>query len=352
MDANFSKAVCDRDRPERLAGCKEAATEVIQRMREIPECAAVTSGVPLMPWSILFNVRIQGQTQEISLNGGAFVADRLVSGDYFRALGIQLLAGRTFTDTDTSSSQRVAIVDEAFARKYVGNNALGSRTSTHNDDKDQPIWMEVVGVAGSAHDTEIGRSPTGEIYLPFFQVDYFQEADFVARTSSDPMVMAPALRRSIWSVDKNVPITDLMTMDQVVALSASESRYQAMLLSAFGTLGLILAMVGIYGLISYLVSQRTRELGVRIALGARPQNILRMIISEGMLLVVAGVIIGVAGALALTRFLRSLLFEIKPTDPVTFVGVAISLTLVALAACYIPARRAMRVDPIVALRYE
>ena len=354
MDANFGQVVCDRDKPERLAGCKEAVTEVIQRMRETPsvECAAVTSGVPLMPWSILLNARIQGQTQEISLNSGALVVSRLVSADYFRTLGIRLLAGRVFTDADTSSSQRVAIVDEAFACKYLGNNAVGRRISARTDNSDQPIWMEVVGVANSADDTEIGRSPTGEIYLPFFQVDYFQGADFVARTSSDPMVMAPALRRAIWSIDKSAPITDLMTMDQVVALSVSDSHYQAMLLDAFGTLGLILAMVGIYGLISYVVSQRTREFGVRIALGAQRENILRMIIGEGMLLVVAGITLGVVGALALARFLRSLLFEIKPTDPVTFVGVAISLALIALAACYIPARRAMRVDPIVALRYE
>lgn len=354
MDANFSRAVCDPDKPEGLAGCRGAVTEVLQRTREIPgiEFVAVTSGIPLMPWPLLYDVRIQGQTQEISLNSGAFITDRFVSTDYFRALGIPLLAGRTFTDADTSSSQRVAIVDEAFARKYLGGKALGRRISTRTNEKGQPIWIEVVGVAGSAHDTEIGRSPSGEIYLPFLQVDSFRGANFVARTSSDPVVMGMALRRAIWSVDKNAPITDLMTLDQVVAVSVSDSRYQAMLLSAFGALGLILATVGIYGIISYVVTQRTREFGVRMALGAQPGNILRMMVREGMALVAVGITLGVVGALAFTRILGSLLFEIKPTDPVTFVCVAVSLAFVAMAACYIPARRAMRVDPMVALRYE
>jgi len=174
----------------------------------------------------------------------------------------------------------------------------------------------------------------------------------VARTSDDPAEMRPALQRAIWAIDKDVPTTDVATMDQIVWQSGSVQRYEAILLGAFGGLGLLLAVVGIYGVISYNVSQRTHEIGVRIALGAHRSNILRMVISEGMVLAAIGIVVGVGGALALGRFMQSMLFEIKPTDPATFVGVALALTLVALAACFIPARRATRVDPVSTMRCE
>jgi putative ABC transport system permease protein len=164
--------------------------------------------------------------------------------------------------------------------------------------------------------------------------------------------MITALQQAIWSVDKDTPITAVATMDQIVAESVAAPRYQTMLLAAFGALGLLLAMVGIYGVISHGVSQRTHEIGVRMALGAARGDVLRMVMREGMLLALGGIVVGVAGALGLTRFLQSLLFEVKPTDPATFVGVAVALMLVAMAACYVPARRAMRVDPMVALRHE
>lgn len=355
MHANFSKSVCDPQKPERLAGCMAAVSDVVQRMRDIPgvQSAAVASSVPLMPWSAVFNLKVEGQAQEISLNSGALVADRVVSADYFRALGIRLLSGRNFMDADINGAPRVAIVDETFAHEYLGDHPLGQRISTSQDKKSgQTQWMQIVGVASDAHDISLDQEPGPEIYIPFGQATYFSGANFIARTAVDPTAMAPALRRAIWSVDKNTPITDLLTMDKLVTDSVAEPRFEAVLLGSFGTLGLILAMVGIYGVISYAMSQRTREFGVRLALGARPRNILVMVIREGMLLVVAGIAVGVGGALALGRVLGSLLFEVKPTDPATFVGVAIALALVALAACYVPARRAMKVDPMIALRYE
>jgi putative ABC transport system permease protein len=166
------------------------------------------------------------------------------------------------------------------------------------------------------------------------------------------MVMAAAARQQVWAIDRNAPIIDLRTMDQVVADTVAEPRFQTLLLSGFGILGFVIAMFGIYGVISYAVSQRTHEIGIRMALGARPQEVLWMVIGEGMLLAGLGVLAGLGGSLALTKFLNSLLYETKPTDPATFLCVAIALTLMALLACYVPARRATRVDPLVALRYE
>ncbi|HLW82305.1 MAG TPA: ABC transporter permease [Candidatus Acidoferrales bacterium] len=350
MDANFSKSVCDRSNPKMLAGCKAATFDALKRMRSISgvQRAAVASWVPLTDWSLAVELKIEGQQGKISLSSGEVVGNHVVSPGYFQTLGIPLLSGRGFTDADTAGSQLVVIVDEAFAKKYLGKNPLGRRISTDMNKK----WMQVVGIVATARDTDLSKRPEGEIYLPYAQVDHFQAANFIARTSANPAVMIPALRRAIWSEDKDAPITDVQTMEQIVSSSVAEQRYQTLLLGSFGGLGLILAMVGIYGVISYGVTQRTREIGVRMALGAQPANVLRMVIREGMFLAGGGILVGIGGALALGRVLQSLLFEIKPSDPATFVGVSIALGLVALAACYIPARRAMRVDPMVALRYE
>jgi predicted permease len=354
MDANFSKSVCDRSNPKMVAGCKAAVAQVLGNMRQIQEVqrAAVASDVPLAGWNLAIELKIEGQAQEISINSGEKIGKRSISPGYFRALGIPLLSGREFTDADTVGSQRVVIVNEAFARKYLGDNPLGHRISTDEDKEGNAEWMQVVGVVATAHDMNLEGVPAGEFYLPFAQTDYFPGANFIARTLADPTVMIPALRRAVWSVDKNAPITDVETMEQIVSGSVAEQRYQTLLLGSFGGLGLILAMVGIYGVISCGVTQRTHEIGVRMALGAQPAKVLRMVIREGMVLAGGGILVGIGGALALGRVLQSLLFEIKPGDPATFAGVSMALALVALAACYIPARRAMRVDPMVALRYE
>ncbi|MGC2090798.1 MAG: FtsX-like permease family protein, partial [Candidatus Acidiferrales bacterium] len=353
MDANFSRSICDRGNPKDLAGCKAAIFDVLDRMKGISgvQSAVVASTVPLNRWFLIGDLKIEGG-QEITLNTGALISSCSVSPIYFRTFGIPLLSGREFTDADTTGSQPVAIVDEAFATRYLDGRALGRRISTESDKKGNRQWTEIVGVVQSARDSDLSAQPAGEIYFPYAQEDSFQSANFIARTSADPAVMLPALRRAVWSEDKNAPITEVETMDQMVASDIAEPRFQAILLGSFGALGLLLSIVGIYGVISYGVTQRTREIGVRMALGAQPANVLRMVIREGMLLAAAGIIGGIAGALALGRVLQSLLFEVKPTDPATLISVAVVLALVALAACYIPARRAMRVDPMVALRYE
>ena len=354
MKANFSKHACESAKSGDGVSCWVDISGALTNMRGVASVrsAAAASTLPISTWAVAPNVQIEGGSKEPSLNNGDVIADRIVSTDYFRTLGIRLLSGREFLASDSAEAGRVAVVDNTFARKYLGNEALGQRISWRNDAKGNPEWMEVVGVISAVHDLRLEAPPRPEIYIPFAQADVFQGSNFIVRTSENPAAMTSALKNAIWAVDKEAPITAVATMDQIVSDSLAAPRYQTILLAAFGGLGLLLAMVGIYGVISYGVSQRTHEIGVRMALGAHRGNILLMVIWEGTLIAFMGIAAGILGAMALGRFLQSLLFEIKPSDPATFVGVAVALLLVAMAACYVPARRAMRVDPMVTLRHE
>jgi len=212
--------------------------------------------------------------------------------------------------------------------------------------------MQVVGVVSDDRDTRLGLDPAPLYYLPASQHGYYNVSDYIVRTWQDPMALAPAIERQIWSVDKDAPIRNVRTMDQSAALSVAEPKFQTSLLVSFGIIGLLLSVVGVYGVMSYAVVQRTHEIGVRMALGAKPENVMMLVVWDGLRLATIGVIAGLVVCWGLTRFLRSLLFEIAPTDGRTFAVVAILLIGVALAACWIPARRATKVDPMVALRYE
>jgi len=210
--------------------------------------------------------------------------------------------------------------------------------------------MEIVGVVNDVRDRGMKKSPLPVYYTPFASYDYGFE--IIAQTSANPMPLVPGIVRAVQSVDQDARIADIQTVAQTLSDSSAEPRFQTALVGSFAVLGFILAIIGIYGVISYSVVQQTHEIGVRMALGAQRGDILHRILREGMLLAITGIAIGISGALALTRVLRSMLFEIEPTDPVTFVGVAIFLMIAALAACYLPARRATKVDPMVALRHE
>jgi putative ABC transport system permease protein len=354
MTANFSKSVCAEGTDVSLATCWPAVEATLTDVRTVPgvQNAAVVSTLPLASWAVVANVQIEGQLRQLTLGNDDVIADRIITPDYFRALDMHFLMGRQFLDTDTTNGNHVAIVDDLFASKYLGNRALGQRISFRHDADGKPRWMEIVGVVLSAHDLRAGQEPRPEIYVPFAQAVDFQGARFIVRSVENPALLIPAIERAIWSVEKDTPITEVATMDQVVEAAVAAPKYQTVLLAAFGAIGLLLAMVGVYGVISYGVSQRTHEIGVRIALGAHRGNILLMVVGEGMLFAMVGIAAGAAAAMGLGRFLQSLLFEVKPTDPATFIGVAVALALVAFAACYVPARRAMRVDPMVALRHE
>ena len=273
-----------------------------------------------------------------------------VSADYFRSIGLPIIKGRDFLPADMRAGNyfapgSVAIVDEELARRFwPKGDALGGGISWNREGP----WATVVGICATAQLEDLAEESKGTFYLPA----YFPSSTLVVRTSVDPHGLVPAIREQVLAVDRNQPVYDIKTMDERVAASLETRRFAVVLLGIFGTLALLLAAIGLYGVLAFTVSQRTREIGIHMALGARARDVLGMVIKQGMMLVLFGVVLGVAGAYALTRTMQSLLFEVSTTDPLTFAVVPLLLTVVGFAACYFPARRATKVDPLVALRYE
>ena len=284
------------------------------------------------------------------------VRNNRVEPDFLRTFGIPLLAGRDFNAADSIPSPPVFIVDEAFARKVFGTpDAVGKPLST-NVEKGHFVWGTIIGVCGDVRERDRNRDrdrytqPT--IYAPLSQAKDLDGIFLAVRTKPNPSAVIAAIQSSVWAIDNTRPITGIKTMEQQIVEHNAEPRSQSMLLAVFGALGLLLAIVGVYGVMSYLVSQQTREIGIRMALGAAPPQVLRLIVAHGLKLTLAGIAIGLGTSFALTRFIRTLLFGISPTDPLTFAVVAILLATVAVAACAIPARRATQVDPMMALRHD
>jgi len=272
----------------------------------------------------------------------------MVSSGFFRTMRIPLLLGRYFSDADREGSPSVIIVNESFARRYSpGENCLGRRIESWTQKND---WLTIVGVVGDAR-FEPEREPEPAVFLPYLQAGADQMT-LVVRTAGDPMHWATAVRNQVASVDKDQPPFDLSTLDESQSASLAPRRVNTLLLGAFALLGLILASVGIYGVVSYSVAHRTHEIGVRMALGADQTDVLRLVVRQGLGLALVGIALGLAASFGLTRFLQSLLFEVKPIDLVTFAATALLWLAIAVLACYVPARRATKVDPIVALRYE
>ena len=271
-----------------------------------------------------------------------------ITGDYFRALQIPVLAGRGFSETDTDNGSKVAIVNESLARKYFAsaNGALGKRLTVWRDEKFQ---REIVGVVGDTKVNTLEGANLPQIYVPHAQDSDWGFMAMVIRTTGDPASLAPAVRREVLTLDKNQPIYNVRTMDEVVMNSIRTRRLSMLLFAAFAGAALLLAALGIYGVMAYSVTQRVREIGIRMALGAQADDVSRMIVRQGMMLTLAGVGLGLAGAVGLSRVLASLLFGTNAIDPMTFAAISLLLGLVALVACYFPARRAARIDPSKAL---
>ena len=274
------------------------------------------------------------------------VADR----GYFRAMGIPLLRGRGFTDFETAEARHVVLVNEAMARKiFPGEDPIGKRITVNM--AFEPVPTEIVGIVGDAKYESLLEDVEPMVYMPPPELTY-PFMTFVIRTGGDPAELAPAVRRALRAVDPNQPVSAVRTMDEVMADTVSRARFNTLLLGLFAGLATLLAAVGIFGVMNYSVTLRTREIGLRMALGARPGQVLSLILKQGLLLTLIGIAIGLAGALALTRVMSGLLFEVGSTDPATFTAIVLLLTLVSLIACYLPARRATRVDPMIALRYD
>ncbi len=270
-----------------------------------------------------------------------------VTPDYFQTLQIPLKAGRTFTDHDNLEATKVVIVNETMARQlWPGENPIGKRFWIWRDEK---FSREVVGVVGDTKPS-LDTVPGQQMYVPYAQDPTWGSLSLVVRTTGEPSALAGSVREAIRAVDKGVPNYNLKTMNDVVSTSAAPRRVPMLLMSAFAGVAMLLAMLGVYGVTSYYVTQRTHEIGIRMALGAQILDVLKLVLRRAMLLVIAGIGIGVAGALAVTRYLESLLFGVKPVDVFTFMGVALVLAVVVFVACLIPARRAAKIDPLEALR--
>lgn len=336
---------------------KPAQTEVfykdlLQRINALPgvETVGTINHSPLRGHAMIAFIGIEGhppldQTNDLPIGIG------VVDGEYFKTLKIPLLAGRQYDSRDGAAGQKVTIVNQAFAKRFFPDgDALGKRVS-FGCEESEGFCRTIVGVVGNIRQESITDEAIPELYLPFAQMP-MNGTTVMVRTSSNSLALVGALRNAVLAIDPNQPIYDVKTLAERVGEAVAVSRSLVLLFSAFALLAMVLSAVGIYGIVSYSVTQRTHEIGIRMALGAQTANVLSLILRNGLTLVVTGIVIGVAGALALTRFLTTLLFGVTPTDSVTFVVVSAVFFVIAMMASLIPALRATRVDPLVALRYE
>ena len=328
------------------------ADDLLARIQAEPGMRDSAIGLPLPLVHPFVNLGFEIEGSPAPPSSQARTANYVAaSPEYFRVMGIPLLQGREFTREDVASTPRVTIISEAMARMYFPNqNPIGKRLifgfPPHGD-----APREIIGVVGNVRDVELRQAPAAMMYVPFAQAPLWGTV-VIVRTNLSVAAVAEAIQRDAHAIDKDLPVTDIGAIPELVDATLAQPRFQTLLLGLFSGLALTLAAVGIYGVISYSVIQRTHEIGIRMSLGAQPSQVLRLVMGQGAKLALAGIAVGIAAALAMTRLMRSLLFEVNPADPLTFFGVALLLGLVALAACWIPARRATRIDPLVALRYE
>ena len=335
--------------------------EILRRISAFPgvEQAALgsASSLPMETQHTHSSFVIENRAVESERTPVAEIAS--VSPGYFAALKTPLVKGRFFVDSDDTKGETVVLIDETLARRYwpgSGTDAIGKRLrlsvpNNRNQSPAQNPWLTIVGIVGNIKSEGFDAASAPHIYRPLFQAPAYAGVVFL-RTAGDPGTLGEAVRAEVQGVDPNIPVFEVRTMDFIAAASLAERRFAFELLGIFAGVALLLASVGIYGVMAYTFSRRTNEIGVRIAMGAQRADILRMALSEGFTTIVLGVAAGVLGSLALTRFLQSMLFSVKPTDPATFITIAMVLAAVTLLACLVPAYRATRVDPLIALRHE
>jgi putative ABC transport system permease protein len=348
--------------PQYVGARREALyRQIVDQVKALPgvESASMVNHPPMAVdiWGFPFSV----EGQPLPRPGeGASAVFRVARPGYFQTMNIPLIEGRDFTDRDVLHAPEVVIVNEKLAKAYWPNGDAVGKRLTLDDPRKNPLWLTVVGVIRNVKQWEWTGEPDYEFYLAFAQNQPFYESThawfsamtLVVRTSGEPRGLSKAVQEAVWSIDKNLPLSHVQTYEQVIAGSVWQQRFNLLLVGLFAALALVLAAVGIYGVMAYSVTERTHEIGIRMALGAKQGDVLRLVVREGMALAAIGAGIGLVGAFALTRFLSGLLYEVKADDPVVFAAVPLLFAVVALLASYIPARRATRVDPMIALRWE
>jgi predicted permease len=322
--------------------------DALERVKTVPGVADATiSGNGVIGGGISGTIFREGEQTDPNNRGTLVGFDDVMPG-YFSALRIPTISGRDFTDFDRENTKRVVVINKAMADLvWPGQGALGKRFTIVVD----PNQYEVVGVVGTTIVGAVGEEPQPVAYFPERQ-QYSPFASLIVRTTGNPEALMGAVRAQVNQLDRNLALTNGQTIGQLLAQGLWAARMGAALLGLFGLLALVLASVGIYGVLSYSVTQRTSEIGIRMALGAQSQQVLKLVLRQGMLLAAVGVLVGVAIALPVTRFASTLLYGVSPSDPLTYTVIAVLLMAVAFLACYVPARRATRIDPLVALRFE
>ena len=328
-------------------------TDLINRVQSLAgvRSAAVTTNLPLYRQGNSIGIGIEGQPAPPP-GQERIVVTRIVSPGYFDTMSIPLLMGRKLTEQDTETTPNAVVISETMARRYwpaedpIGKSIAAGRITSPED------WIQVVGVVKDVRQFELNAEPKPQMYMAYRQAGFFEPRDLVVKTDVDPSSLAAPVRNAIWEIDKDQPVSNIQTMEEILADSIARQRFSMLLLAIFAAVALVLAGVGIYGVMSYSVAQRTREIGIRMALGAQTGAVLKLAVGYGMKLVLAGLVIGLIAAFALTRVMSTLLFGVTATDPATFTLISLLLIAVAVVASYIPARRATRVNPIIALRYE
>jgi putative ABC transport system permease protein len=326
---------------------------LLERIQALPgvKSAAVISRLPLSGGNIGYGIDIEDRetpSQNIgkAMQGAGF---RSVTPDYFRTMGIPCLAGRQLTDRDDEHAQPVAVINAQMAKRFwPGDNPVGRR---FKPTVRGGAWTEIVGVVGDVRHDSLDKPPDPEVFVPFDQSPASQ-LNLTILTAQDPLSIASAVRAAVYSLDPDQAVYNLRTMQQWVSASVGEPRFRTWLIGAFAIIAIVLTAIGVYGVMTYSVAQRTREIGVRMALGAQYRDMIGTVFKSGLQITLLGLAIGLSGALALTRVLKSVLYQVSPADPVTFISAAIVLVLLVLLACWSPAHRAASVNPVEALRNE
>jgi putative ABC transport system permease protein len=327
--------------------------ELVARVQSLPGVRSAGAVIPLPLSGDLFRISFETEGRPVA-KGDQPSADFFVIGNgYFKTLGVSMLQGRDFNERDNKQAPAVIIVNQAFARKFFPDeDPIGKRIKPGiSTDTDKPAMREIVGVVSDIRNRNLSSELRPGYFVPASQIP-FNQMTIVVRTTNDPHSLITAVQNEVHSMDRELPVFNVKTMDEYISATVAAPRFNATLLVLFASVALVLTIVGLYGVMSYSVAQRTNEIGIRMALGAQTRDVLRLIVSQGFKLVLLGLAIGLAGAFALMRVIASLLFGVTAKDPLTFATVAVLLAVVALLACYIPARRATRLDPLNALRYE